>query len=65
MQNTRLNNLLETIFSSLSEWFLNPWPKARPDGRKNHPDQAKRARHRRSLRRRPHRQLIFPLAIRP
>ncbi|BAZ88421.1 hypothetical protein NIES806_46590 [Dolichospermum compactum NIES-806] len=25
MQNTRLNNLLETIYRSLSEWFLNPW----------------------------------------
>jgi hypothetical protein len=25
MQNTRLNNLLETIFRSLSQWFLNPW----------------------------------------
>ncbi|BAY25063.1 hypothetical protein NIES2100_48630 [Calothrix sp. NIES-2100] len=25
MQNTRLNNLLETIASRLSQWFLNPW----------------------------------------
>ncbi|MDD1416933.1 DUF565 domain-containing protein [Dolichospermum sp. ST_con] len=25
MQNTRLNNLLDTIFRSLSQWFLNPW----------------------------------------
>jgi hypothetical protein len=25
MQNTRLNNLLETIIRSLSQWFLNPW----------------------------------------
>lgn len=25
MQNTRLNNLLDTITRSLSQWFLNPW----------------------------------------
>jgi uncharacterized membrane protein YoaK (UPF0700 family) len=25
MQNTRLNNLLDTIASRLSQWFLNPW----------------------------------------
>ncbi|MFM7406481.1 MAG: DUF565 domain-containing protein [Cuspidothrix sp.] len=25
MQNTRLNNLLDTIFRSLGQWFLNPW----------------------------------------
>jgi Protein of unknown function (DUF565) len=25
MQNTRLNNLLDTIASRLGEWFLNPW----------------------------------------
>jgi Protein of unknown function (DUF565) len=25
MQNTRLNNLLDTIVRSLSQWFLNPW----------------------------------------
>ncbi|MBD2355278.1 DUF565 domain-containing protein [Tolypothrix sp. FACHB-123] len=25
MQNTRLNNLLDTIASRLSLWFLNPW----------------------------------------
>jgi Protein of unknown function (DUF565) len=25
MQNTRLNNLLDTIASRFSQWFLNPW----------------------------------------
>ncbi|BAZ31968.1 hypothetical protein NIES4074_44410 [Cylindrospermum sp. NIES-4074] len=25
MQNTRLNNLLDTISSQLGQWFLNPW----------------------------------------
>ena len=25
MQNTRLNNLLDTMTRSLSQWFLNPW----------------------------------------
>ncbi len=25
MQNTRLNNLLDTIIKGLSQWFFNPW----------------------------------------
>ncbi|ADI66165.1 DUF565 domain-containing protein [Trichormus azollae] len=25
MQNTRLNNLLDTIARSLGQWFVNPW----------------------------------------
>ena len=25
MQNTRINNLLDAIASSLGQWFLNPW----------------------------------------
>ncbi len=25
MQNTRLNNLFDTIVKSLGQWFLNPW----------------------------------------
>jgi hypothetical protein len=25
MQNTRLNNLLDTMIRSLSQWFFNPW----------------------------------------
>jgi hypothetical protein len=25
MQNTRLNNLLDTVAAALSQWFMNPW----------------------------------------